>query len=75
VTPPVDALWENPWGLKGVGGNVWEMTSKTAGGDFRAGLGASWDNGRRDHLSFTYRQVYDGSARGLSYGFRLVLVR
>ncbi len=73
VTAPVDDLWENPWRLKGVGGNVWEATSKTVGGDFDAWRGASWSNPIQDYLLCTYRNVSDGSDRPFFYGFRLVL--
>ncbi len=73
VTAPVEALWENPWGLKGVGGNVEEMTSQTAGGDFDAWRGASWGHYNRDVLRCMYRSIYEGSIRSNWHGFRLLL--
>ncbi len=73
VTAPVDELWENPWGLKGVGGNVWEMTGRTAGGGFDAWRGASWDVNIRDGLRCAYRGGSVGSDRFSGNGFRLVL--
>jgi len=75
VTAPVDELWANPWGLKGVGGNVWEATSKTAGGDFDAWRGASWRNYYQDYLRCTARYDFGGSVRDNDLGFRLVLAR
>jgi len=77
VTAPVDKLWENPWGLKGVGGNVEEMTSNNPGGEFGAWRGASWLINAQDLLRCPYTRLgFDGSHRNNRYGgFRLVLAR
>lgn len=73
VTAKVDELWENPWGLSGVGGNVWEVTTIIPGGDFDAWRGASWANFRHVHIS--YRYGYVPSTRHSNFGFRLLLSR
>ncbi len=73
VTAPVDELWENPWGLKGGGGNVWEMTSRTAGGDFDAWRGGSWGSGSQSNLRVASRIDFFDSIRFGYKGFRLVL--
>ena len=75
VTAQVDRLWRNPWGLYGVGGNVWEVTTKTPGGAFDAWRGASWVVDIRDGLRCAYRDDRNASSRGGSNGFRLLLSR
>lgn len=74
VTAPVDELWLNPRGLSGAGGNVWEMTTKTAGGDFDAWRGGSWRPSSMASLQCSYRSPREGSVRDDS-GFRLLLSR
>ena len=76
VTAPVDKLWRNPWGLYGVGGNVWEACAKdSSGGSFGAWRGASWYYDYQDYLRVSTRSVRVGSRRRYRYGFRLVLSR
>jgi len=74
VTAQVDHLWRNPWGLCGVGGNVWEAcASDSSGGSFGAWRGASWGPESQNALRCAYRNVGCGSSRNHSCGFRLVL--
>jgi serine/threonine protein kinase/formylglycine-generating enzyme required for sulfatase activity len=76
VTAPVEKSWANPWGLYGVGGNVWEMAAKDAtNSSFGAWRGASWCVSYQDFLRCSFRSVIVGSYRGSNFGFRLVLSR
>lgn len=77
VTAPVDQLWKNPWGLYGVGGNVWEAcASDSSGNSFGAWRGASWNYSDQDFLRVSTRINFGGSYRNLNrYGFRLVMSR
>ena len=76
VTAPVDELWENPWGLYGVGGNAWEATARdSTGSSFGAWRGASWNLRIQDFLRCSYRLGFGGSTRGYDLGFRLVLAK
>ena len=72
VTCDVEESWQNPWGLYGVGGNVWECTSEKPGGDFDAWRGASWDYPDRGGLRCSFRSGL-ASFRGNYGGFRLLL--
>ena len=74
VTCDVEKSWKNPWGLFGVGGNVWECTSKTPGGSFDAWRGAAWFCYYQGGLRCSYRFVLSASLRfGYRFGFRLLL--
>lgn len=74
VSAPVDQLWENPWGLKGVGGNVWEAcASDDSKNDFGAWRGASWISYFEEFIRCSARLVKCGSERSIDLGFRLVI--
>jgi serine/threonine-protein kinase len=75
VTCDVEESWANPWGLYGVGGNVWECCSEDKrGSSFGAWRGASWYRFSQDSLRCSFRRVGLGSFR-FSFGFRLLLSR
>lgn len=74
VTAPVEASGENAWGLFGAGGNVWETTSKVAGGaEFGGWQGGGWDDHATSRLGCEMTYGFLGNARGAVNGFRLVL--
>ena len=74
VTAPVEASGENAWGLFGAGGNVWETTSKIAGGkEFGGWQGGGWDDHSASRLGCEMTYGFLGNARGAVNGFRLVL--
>ena len=74
VTAPVEASGENAWGLFGAGGNVWETTSKIAGGaEFGGWHGGGWDDHATARLGCEMTYGFLGNARGAVNGFRLVL--
>jgi hypothetical protein len=77
VTAEVDKLWRNPWGLYGVGGNVWEACASNTAADQSWGgwRGASWNNFHQDSLRCSSRYDVGASTRYDAYGFRVVLSR
>ena len=76
VTCDVEKSWANPWGLYGVGGNVWEVcASDSSGGSFGAWRGASWSNDSQDSLRCSFRIDDSPSYRSNVSGFRFVLSR
>jgi len=76
VACDVEKSWANPWGLYGVGGNVWEVcASDSSGGSFGAWRGASWNLYYQVYLRCEDRLDGLGSGRDYDGGFRLVLSR
>ncbi len=74
VTAPVEYSGENPWGLFGAGGNVWETTAKEPGSpQFGGWQGGGWDDHQPVRLKTDTLYGFLGNARGAVNGFRLVL--
>jgi formylglycine-generating enzyme required for sulfatase activity len=78
VSAPVNEDWVNPWGLYGVGGNVWEACALDRTGQlFGAWRGASWKTGARVFLKCAYRKCWIdkfwSNFKRDDHGFRLVL--
>ena len=74
VTALVEDSGENPWGLFGAGGNVWETTSKVAGGaEFGGWHGGGWDDYLPARTGCEVTYGFLGNARGAVNGLRLVL--
>lgn len=74
TTAPVDMSGENPWGIYGAGGNVWETTSRGPGGpQFGGWHGGGWEDYQPVRLRSDALYGFIGNARGAVNGFRLVL--
>jgi formylglycine-generating enzyme required for sulfatase activity len=70
----VEYSGENPWGLFGAGGNVWETTAKEPGSpQFGGWQGGGWDDHQPVRLKTDTLYGFLGNARGAVNGFRLVL--
>ena len=74
VTAIVEASGENGWGIFGAGGNVWETTTKVAGGPLFGGWqGGGWDDCQPVRMKCDVVYGFMGNARGAVNGFRLLL--
>jgi hypothetical protein len=74
ATAPVEQSGENPLGLFGMGGNVWEMTSQRGKPkSFAAWRGASWGDSLAALLRCTAQDAGGGDVRSAIGGFRLAL--
>jgi len=76
ITAPVEMSGINRWKLYGAGGNVWETTTKVAGGvKFGGWQGGGWDDYLPSRMESPVVYGFIGNARGAVNGFRLVLGR
>lgn len=76
VTCDVEKSWANPWGLYGVGGNVWEVcASDSSGGSYGARRGASWNISGQAYMRCGCSSGHSDTRMDDESGFRLVLSR
>jgi len=71
IACPVEQSSTNDWGLYGVGGNVWELTSQIQG-ENRTMRGGSWHRHDQGNISCGIRRSYPRTSRDSGVGFRVV---
>lgn len=72
VTCPVERSGKNDWGLYGVGGNVWELTSTYVGHGYTV-RGAPWTQNSQRYLRCEHYSIVGPAVKDV--GFRLLLSR
>ena len=78
-TSPVGSFNPNDKGFYDLAGNVWEWVKDSYGGEsnfkeWSVARGGGYDSNLEQHFLSSYRSVQPLGQRGVSYGFRIVLV-